>query len=149
MKLQKYIKEIIITLLIISFTTAWYAAVLTVNDWDTLTSTIWNQMKDIVNANESKLVNVSNDGVTFNIGYEIVTNSLYNNPWTGSYAVDATCPVGKKVISWGCYNSRSNYDNSNIYRDYPLGDNIWRCASWSTSTADLTLTAYAICANVQ
>ncbi len=61
MKLKKHLKEIIITLSVISLTTIWYAAVTTVSDTDTLTATIWNEMKDIVNSNEAKLTNIYNN----------------------------------------------------------------------------------------
>lgn len=60
MKLQKYIKEIFITLFIISITTAWYAAVATVADWDNLTATLWNDMKNSVDENTAKLVWITN-----------------------------------------------------------------------------------------
>jgi hypothetical protein len=56
MKLQKYIKEIFITTLVISLTAAWYAAVSSVAPWNTLTSTIWNEMKAVVDWNTAWVV---------------------------------------------------------------------------------------------
>lgn len=247
MKLKKYLKEIITTLFIISLTTTWYAVVTGVSGWTPLTADLWNNMKTIVDSNETKLTNISSVGgnigiwnlnpsekvviwtdiwdltgwlwmvlwdiswnasvfvakdtnnwwrislqwdklalqhnqnwvlnnlymynnnvgiwttnptekldvawtvkaTAFDIGYEIVTNSLYKSAWSTSYSVDVVCPIGKKVISGGCYSSRANYENWNIYRNHPIGDNSWRCSSHSYSTSDLTLTVYAICANVQ
>lgn len=84
----------------------------------------------------------------FDIGREIVTNTLYKNPWTGSNTVDATCPSGKYVIGGGCYASRAATDNSNTFRNQPLGDNVWRCSVYSSSSSDLTVNAYAICADI-
>jgi len=46
-------------LFILTVTWIGYAAVTAVTDGDTLTSTIWNEMKEIVNNNEIKLTNIT------------------------------------------------------------------------------------------
>lgn len=73
MQIKKYLKEVFITLLVIWCTWIWYAALSTVNSWDTLTSTLWNNLVTLVNQNEaniatntSKLSSLSND--SWNIG---------------------------------------------------------------------------------
>ena len=67
MQFKKYIKETFITLLVISLTAVWYAAVWTVSSWQSLTATLWNEMKDIVNSNELKLTNITNLGTDLGI----------------------------------------------------------------------------------
>lgn len=59
MKYWKYLKEIFITLLVISITWIWYASISTVSTWTPLTATLWNDMKDVVDINTNKLLNIS------------------------------------------------------------------------------------------
>ena len=68
MKLQKHIKEIMITLWVIGATTLTYAAVSTATSWGTLTATMWNDMKTIVDSNETKLGNIYVNGTNVWIG---------------------------------------------------------------------------------
>lgn len=241
MKLQKHLRDFLATIWVISITAVWYAAVSSVSSWDTLTATMWNDMKTVVDGNTTSLSNLSfswgyiwigtanptanlhvynwpdwdasvrfrngfwtskvlhivenwwssghygifvwsddyttatfvtkannvwiwtttpttkldvNGTITataFDIWYErVVSSAEYHNPWSGSYHIDANCPVWKKVISGWCYSNRAWETNHNTYRDYPLDDDTWRCSTYSSNgSTDNTVYAYAICAYVQ
>lgn len=68
MKLQKHIKEVIITISVISITAWAYAALSTVTNGDPLTDTVWNSMVADVNNNTDKLTNISSNGWNVWIG---------------------------------------------------------------------------------
>lgn len=99
MKLQKYIKEIFTTIFIISLTSIWYAAVSSVTTWSTLTATIWNDMKNIVNSNEAKLTNISSVGGNVGIGTTDPRSKLHIN-WTLMLENSAAPVDEKKWIFW-------------------------------------------------
>ncbi|MFC1609385.1 hypothetical protein ACFL6C_00365 [Myxococcota bacterium] len=82
------------------------------------------------------------------IGLEIVSASHSLDPW-GSSSVSVDCPPGKRLLGGGCHGSRVNSENCNIPRNYPSSGTTWHCHAQSSSTADLTLTAYAICARAR
>lgn len=79
MKLQKHIKEIVITLSVISITAWAYATLSTVNTWDWLTATLWNNMVADVNSSTSKLANVTSDGSNVGIWVASPTKKLEVN----------------------------------------------------------------------
>lgn len=88
-------------------------------------------------------VNGTVKATDFDMGYEIVSNSTYQSNWA-NWDVSVACPTWKKVTWWWCYGSRVNAENNSISRDYPTGNGRY-CYSQSSTTNDLTLTAYAIC----
>ncbi len=73
MKLQKHIKEIVITLSVISITAWAYATLSNVSTGDGLTATLWNNMVADVNNNTDKLNWVYNSSGSIGIGT--------SNPW--------------------------------------------------------------------
>lgn len=74
---------------------------------------------------------------TMDVGFEKVQNSCAAS--TGFCSV--TCPVGKRVVTGGCFASTANVGLS---ANYPSGDNQWTCRPAASSAVD----AYAICGRV-
>jgi len=67
MKIQKHLKEVFFTMLVILITTGTYAALPTVSSGTPLTSTIWNDLVWVVNTNSWKLNWVYNIGSNLGI----------------------------------------------------------------------------------
>jgi hypothetical protein len=78
-------------------------------------------------------------------GYQIMTNSMTSN---GHFTVAVFCGSPKKVISGGC--NQGTGSNRALINSNPIGDIGWECRGRDIGTLQtVTLTAYAICANVQ
>lgn len=105
-------------------------------------------------SNGYRALNIEPDGdvqipYRLDIGLERVSDSKYKSSWTGGDSISVTCPSGKNLLGGGCYCSRGTPENCNILRDWPQGTlNTWTCYAYSTSSYDLTLTAYALCGRI-
>lgn len=107
MNLQKHIKNIFITLFVISLTAVWYAAVTWVTTWETLTADLWNWMKMIVDTNEAKLVNISNDWNFIGIGTQAPQNDLHIVKELADIRVQSTSNVQSYILLDGIANTRA------------------------------------------
>lgn len=94
MQIKKYIKEIFVTFLLIWFTGVWYAALSTVNSWDSLTATLWNDLVSLVNQNEANIVANTNS-----ISNNTSKLSGISNVW-GNIGIWRPSPASKLDIAW-------------------------------------------------
>ncbi len=92
---------------------------------------------------------VDNDGnveITgdLTVGYEIKTRSGSDNGWGATVSATANCSSGKKVIGGGC-----NGGSGDVIQDsYPPNSTSWYC-KMQTPSGDVSVTTYAICANIK
>lgn len=75
-------------------------------------------------------------GGNIKMGYEVITDIAQN-----SGAAAANCPIGKRVVGGGC----NSAPTGQLTGSFPVGEFGWQCYS----TANATITAYAICANIR
>ena len=104
--IKRNFKTSFITILVILWTVTWYASITTLNNWDPLDNAFFNTFIDLINVNETKLTNITDNwawnGITISgtISAEIPTLNAHSA--TKEY-VDNT--VG---AAWGSSSSSSS-----------------------------------------
>ncbi|MDD2870554.1 MAG: tail fiber domain-containing protein [Candidatus Gracilibacteria bacterium] len=122
MKLQKHIKEVIITISVISITAGAYAALSTVTNGDPLTDTVWNSMVADVNNNTDKLTNISSNGGNVGIGNSSPEGKLDINGTTvfrGNVGFNGTNPTTSTTTNDG-FRIRTDENYLGVGFDYTI-----------------------------
>lgn len=94
MNIKRFLKEIIISIFIIFSVVIWYAALSTVNSWDTLTSTIFNNLVNQSNTNKTDIANINSTYAT-----QTYVDTQVAAAWS-STVIELTCSWRQDVREW-------------------------------------------------